>query len=117
MCVWNVCSMRKILFLLSAVATVLSAAPATAGLGAVVAASVQARDSRARMEAFRGVRQGDILPLNVIRDRIGQQMPGASLIGADLVGAVYRLRYMRGANVMIVEVDARTGRALRCTGC
>lgn len=71
-----------------------------------------------RLEAARSVRQGDILPLNVIRDRISARMPGANLIGADLVGGtVYRLRFMRGANVILVDVDARTGNPIRCIGC
>ena len=67
-------------------------------------------------EAFRGVRQGDILPFHVIRQRI--RIPGALLIGADLIadGAVYRLRFMRGANVIWVDVDARTGRVIGAMG-
>ncbi len=89
-----------------------------AALGAAPAAAQPLRASQDRLEAFRGVRQGDILPLGVIREQIGARLPGATLIGADLIGgAVYRLRYMRGANVMIVDVDARTGRPLRCSGC
>lgn len=88
------------------------------------AASAWAGDQRGRggapdrLEAFRGVRQGDILPLNVIRDRISARLPGANLIGADLVGSsVYRLRFMRGGTVILVDVDARTGNPLRCSGC
>jgi len=101
--------MRKPLFLLAALGVALGTAPASAQ---------PLRASQDRLEAFRGVQQGDMLPLNVIRERIGALLPGATLIGADLIGgAVYRLRYMRGANVMIVDVDARTGRPLRCSGC
>lgn len=101
--------MRNPLILLAAIAATIGSSPA---------AAQPMRASQDRLEAFRGVRQGDILPLNVIRDRIGPRLPGAVLIGADLLGgAVYRLRYMRGANVMIVDVDARTGHPLRCSGC
>ena len=101
--------MRKPLTILAALAVALVSSPA---------AAQPLRASQDRLEAFRGVRQGDILPLPVIRERIGAQLPGATLIGADLIGgAVYRLRYMRGANVMIVDVDARTWRPLRCSGC
>ena len=82
-----------------------------------LAAGDPPREGRGRLEAFRGVRQGDILPLNVIRDRIAARLPGASLIGADLIGSVYRLRFMRGANVIIVDVDARSGLPIRCIGC
>lgn len=100
--------MRKPLILLAALGAVLGASPA---------AAQPMRASQDRLEAFRGVRQGDILPLHVIRDRIGRLLPGAVLIGADLLGgAVYRLRYMRGANVIMVDADARTGRPLRCMG-
>jgi hypothetical protein len=101
--------MRKPLIILAAMGIALGASPA---------AAQPLRASQDRLEALRGVRQGDILPLNVIRDRIGPRLPGATLIGADLMGgAVYRLRYMRGANVLIVDVDARTGQPLRCSGC
>jgi len=99
--------MRKVLFLLAALAAALPVVPAAA----------TEPPARGRQEAFRGVRQGDILPLNVIRNRI--RIPGAALIGVDLVrnGSVYRLRFMRGPNVLIVDVDARTGQPLGCMGC
>jgi hypothetical protein len=101
--------MRKSIIFLAACAAALGSGPAP---------GEPIRASQDRLEAFRGVRQGEILPLNVIRERIDARLPGAMLIGADLIGgAVYRLRYMRGANVMIVDVDARTGRPLRCSGC
>ncbi len=89
-----------------------------------VAVPAHAGDQRARggapdrLEAARSVQQGDILPLNVIRDRIAARLPGANLIGADLIGGrIYRLRFMRGANVILVDVDARSGNPIRCIGC
>ena len=95
--------MRKSLLMIAALGATLAAAPA---------APAALQPMRGSQEAFRGVLQGDILPLHVIRDRV--RVPGAMLIGADLIanGAVYRLRFMRGANVLWVDVDARTGRVL-----
>ncbi|HEY0114136.1 MAG TPA: hypothetical protein VGB54_00300 [Allosphingosinicella sp.] len=97
--------MRKFFLLLAGVGAALGSGPAGAG-----------QPARSGQEAFRGVRQGGLLPLNVIRDRI--RIPGAVLIGVDLVdGVTYRLRFMRGSNVLMVDVDARTGRMLGCVGC
>lgn len=91
-----------------------------AGLGAVCAAAPAPaqpmRASQDRLEAFRGVRQGNLLPLNVIRARVASRFPGAQMIGADLIGAIYRVRLMRGRDVMIVDVDGRSGQLLRCIG-
>lgn len=94
--------MRKFLLMFAALGAMLAAAPAAPA----------DQPARRGQEAFRGVRQGDILPLHVIRDRV--RIPGAVLIGVDLIadGAVYRLRFMRGPNVLWVDVDARTGRVL-----
>ena len=101
---WIVFVMRKTLLLIAALGAL--AAP-------IEAAAQPARDSEA---ALRGVQQGDILPLNVIRERI--RINGAILIGVDLIAnRVYRLRFMRGANVIMVDVDARTGRPIGCMGC
>lgn len=105
--------MRIVIPLLAALGALAAVAPAHAGDQARVRAS-----SQDRLEATRGVRQGEILPLNVIRDRIAARLPGANLIGADLIGGtIYRLRFMRGANVILVDVDARTGNPIRCIGC
>ena len=100
--------MRKHLLLLAALGAACAAAPAAAGQ--------PMRVSQDRTEAFRGVRQGHMLPLGVIRDRVSSRFPDARMIGADLVGAIYRVRLMRGSDVLIVDVDARSGQLLRCIG-
>ena len=103
----GVSSMRFLLPLIAAAAGLIvpTAADATAW--------PRARETE---QAQRGVREGDILPLHVIRERV--RIPGAQLIGADLIagGTRYRLRYMRGVNVIWVDVDARTGRILGYAG-
>lgn len=58
--------------------------------------------------AYRAMQEGRILSLPEIRARI--RMPGADFIGAEFDGRVYRLKYMRGADVIWLDVDARTGR-------
>ena len=102
----GVSSMRFLLPLIAAASGLIVPAPADASWPRF----------RETEQAQRGVREGDILPLNVIRERV--RIPGAHLIGADLIagGTRYRLRYMRGVNVIWVDVDARTGRILGYAG-
>ena len=58
--------------------------------------------------AYRATQEGQILPLPMIRARI--RIPGAQFIGAEFDGRIYRLKYMRGPEVIWIDVDARTGR-------
>ena len=61
--------------------------------------------------AYRAMQQGRVLSLPEIRARI--RVPGAEYIGAEMIGpAIYRLKYMRGAEVIWIDVDARTGRII-----
>jgi hypothetical protein len=69
---------------------------------------------REQDQAYRAMSQGRILPLPQIRARIN--VPGAEFIGAEFDGRVYRLKYMRGADVIWIDVDAQTGRVLARTG-
>jgi len=66
--------------------------------------------------AFRATQKGHILPLNLIRSRI--RIPGAQFIGAELdeAGTMYRLKYMRGNQVIWLDIDARTGRLIAHSG-
>ncbi|HEY5712639.1 MAG TPA: hypothetical protein VIT38_12165 [Allosphingosinicella sp.] len=70
--------------------------------------------SREQDRAYRAMSQGQILPLPQIRARIN--VPGADFIGAEFDGRVYRLKYMRGGDVIWIDVDAQTGRILARTG-
>jgi uncharacterized membrane protein YkoI len=92
----------RLLLLLAAAATV---APAPA------AADARGRD-RDQDAVFRATQQGQILPLTAIRSRVS--VPGADFIGAefDPRGGIYRLKFMRGGDVIWVDVDARTGRQI-----
>ena len=84
--------------------------------GASLPSAAPAQPAREMEAASRSVRQGEMLPLNIIRQRV--QIDGATLIGADLIGpGTYRLRFMRGPNVLFVDVDGRSGRVIRCQGC
>ena len=91
----------RFLFLLAAAGLAASAFPAEArGLQ-----SLREQDA-----AYRAAQQGQILPLPMIRSRI--RVPGAEFIGAEFDGRVYRLKYMRGSEVIWIDVDARTGRVI-----
>ncbi len=91
--------MSRLLSLLLAGVCILPATPAAA----------QRSDQDA---AFRAAREGQILPLHVIRTRV--QVTGAEFIGADFDAgtATYRLKFMREGRVMWVDIDARTGRLI-----
>lgn len=86
---------------------------AIAGLAVPAAAADAAGLQRLREQdaAYRAMREGAILPLPVIRSRI--RIPGATFIGAEFDGRIYRLKYMRGSEVIWIDVDARTGRPIR----
>jgi len=90
--------------LLTLFAAVTALAVPAAGLDARGLNRVREQDS-----AYRAMQQGQILSLPEIRARI--RIPGAEYIGAEMIGpTIYRLKFMRGANVIWIDVDAATGR-------
>ena len=91
-------------FLILLAAMGLAAAPMTA-MTADARGLQRDRDQNA---AYRAMQEGRILSLPEIRGRV--RVPGAEFIGAEFDGRVYRLKYMRGADVIWIDVDARTGR-------
>jgi hypothetical protein len=85
---------------------------AAAGLAATPAcADARGLQRRGDQEAaYRAMQEGRILSLPEIRARI--RVPGAEFIGVEFDGRIYRLKFMRGADVIWIDVDARTGRIL-----
>ena len=70
---------------------------------------------REQAGAYRAMQQGRILSLTEIRARI--RVPGAEYIGVEVLDRmVYRLKFMRGGDVIWIDVDARTGRIVGRTG-
>jgi len=92
----------RFLFLLAA--AVLAASP----IATPMAAARGLQRDRDQNAAYRAMQEGRILSLPEIRGRV--RLPGAEFIGAEFDGRVYRLKYMRGADVIWIDVDARTGR-------
>ena len=67
--------------------------------------------------AYRAMQQGNALPLPEIRRRVSITVPNAQFIGVEVIGGmIYRLKYMRGADVIFIDVDARSGRIVARTG-
>ena len=84
--------------------------------GAVLPAAAGARPphEREQDEAWKGTRQGRFLPLRAIENRIVPKMRGFAYLGPGLGAGAggYRLKFMRGPQVIWIDVDARTGRVV-----
>jgi uncharacterized membrane protein YkoI len=93
--------------------------PSVLAAAMLLAAPADAQERRPRLsatrggeqvEAYRQAQQGEILPLPEIRARV--RVRGADFIGADFDGRIYRLKFMRGGEVIWIDVDARTGQII-----
>ena len=95
-------------------AVTLASAVAAAGLSA----PADARPRREQDAAFRGTMEGRFIPLPVIERRIVPQMQGARYLGPEFDAGVgrYRLKFMRGPQVMWIDVDARSGEVVGKSG-
>ena len=92
---------------------------AAAGLAAIPAhAFAQGGLQRTEQNgAYRAMQQGQTLPFPEIRRRVEITVSGAQFIGVEVIGGmIYRLKYMRGSEVIWIDVDARTGRIVARTG-
>ncbi len=68
--------------------------------------------------AWKATREGHYLPLRRIESRIVPSMPDADYLGPELDAdsSIYRLKFMRGGQVIWVDIDARTGRVVGRSG-
>jgi len=84
---------------------------AVAGICAVASpADARPRD-REQEAAFNATRQGKIVPLRVVEARIVPMMRGFAYLGPELSSDAsrYRLKFLRGPQLVWIDVDARTG--------
>jgi hypothetical protein len=89
-----------------------------AGTALAVAAGAHPPRVREQDEAFRGTQQGRFMPLRAIENRIVPRMHGFDYLGPELAAAAgrYRLKFMRGQQVVWIDVDARTGEIIARSG-
>ena len=98
--------------------SLLSLAVAGALLGTAAApADARPRD-REQDEAFKATRDGRFVPLRAIESRIVPQMRGYTYLGPELDAGAgrYRLKFMRGPQMVWIDVDARSGQVLGRSG-
>lgn len=90
-----------------------------AALGAAATGPVEGRPrDRNQDDPFKATQQGRILPLRAIEGRIIPRMRGFDYLGPEiyLESGFYRLKFMRGGQVVWIDIDARTGGILRKSG-
>ena len=58
------------------------------------------------------VREGRVMPLPKIEQRVMPFMGGADYLGPEYNGGTYRLKFMRNGKVIWIDVDAQTGRII-----
>ena len=93
----------RILVLLLAAASLLGSAAPTEAQGP--------QPVREQDAAYQAAQEGRSLTLPEIRARI--RIPGAQFIGAEVIGPnTYRLKFMRGPQVIWIDVEASTGRVV-----
>jgi hypothetical protein len=91
---------------------------AACGLTALTPAAEARPRDREQDTAWKATRQGHYLPLRRIESRIVPSMPDAEYLGPELdpASSTYRLKFMRGGEVIWVDIDARTGRVVGRSG-
>lgn len=83
-------------------------------IAAPVAGEPQRRGDQ--VEAFEARRQGRLMPLRDIEQRIIPRMGNSQYLGVELEGGIYTFKFLRNGNVVWLYVDGQTGRVLRQIG-
>ena len=91
-------------------AALLAASPAL--VTAVPAQAQQAQD-RDQDRAYDRARNGDMLPLQSLKQRVIPRMRGYEYLDAELRGTTYRFKFVKDGRLVWVDVDGRTGHILR----
>ena len=83
-----------------------------------VAPPVAAQRRGDQMRVWEQRREGRILPLRDIENRVVPSMKGADYIGFDFDGGsgIYTLKFLRDGAVIWVQVDGRSGQIVGRTG-
>jgi len=91
---------------------------ALGSLAAAIPAAAHPPRPRDQDIAFEARRDGRFMPLRAIEARIIPHMRGFDYLGPELDPGAgrYRLKFMRGPQVVWVDVDARTGEIVGRSG-
>jgi hypothetical protein len=89
---------------------------AALGSAALAPAGANPRD-REQDKVFKNIQQGRYVPLRAVEGRIIPRMRGFDYLGPELLpGDRYRLKFMRGGQVVWIDVDARSGQIVGKSG-
>ena len=78
----------------------------------VLASPAMADPPRDQDRVGQAVREGRVMPLPKIEQRVMPFMEGADYLGPEYNGGTYRLKFMRNGKVIWIDVDAQTGRII-----
>ena len=78
----------------------------------VLASPAMADPPRDQDRVGQAVREGRVMPLPKIEQRVMPFMGGADYLGPEYNGGTYRLKFMRNGKVIWIDVDAQTGKIL-----
>ena len=85
---------------------------AALAVGVAATPALAADPPRDQDRVGQAVREGRVMPLPKIEQRVMPFTGGADYLGPEFNGDTYRLKYMRNGKVFWIDVDAQTGRII-----